>query len=124
MKKVIGIGVLVIVGITILFTVLLYKTHVVKTNDNVITISDKTTVKFEKYDLTIKLNKIVDNRCPKDVTCIRAGEIIYYLDIKYNNNRYNKEVDSVQNKIITIDDITISLKDYSDDSVTLLIEKK
>lgn len=124
MKKVIAFGVLVIISLTLIFTALLYSKHEIKTTNNVITISNRTKVRFEKYNLTIRLKSIVDNTCPKDVTCIRAGEIIYNLDIVYNNNRYNKALDSDKNKSITIDDITISIKEYTDDNVTLLIEKK
>ncbi len=124
MKKIIGIGILIIIFLTVLFGLLLCRTHEVKTNKDVITISDKTNVRFNKYDLTIRLNKIVDSRCPKDVNCIRAGEITYYLDIKYNNKKYSKTVDSDQNKSVTIEDIIINVENYSDNSVTLRITKK
>lgn len=124
MKKVIGVGILIIVGLVILLVATLYNMHEIKTSDNVITISDKSKVNFEKYNLTIKLNKILDNRCPKDVNCIRAGELIYYFEIKYKNKKYNKKLDSEQKTSITIDDITISIKDYNENNVTLVITKK
>lgn len=79
------------------------------------------TAVIKNENLKIRLLSIVDNTCPKDAVCIRAGEIEY--NIKVNSKTI--KLDNVNNKETTYNDYLIKLDNDNDDkkSVKLTVEK-
>jgi uncharacterized membrane protein len=44
-------------------------------------------LRFEQKDSEIDVKEIADSRCPEDVNCIRAGEVIVRFDITIGNDK-------------------------------------
>ncbi len=53
--------------------------------DNEISLKDKEEKTFNSDEglLKIKINEILDSRCPEDVVCVRAGEVIVDFDLDF-----------------------------------------
>ena len=76
-----------------------------------------------RQDITILLNKVNDSRCPEDMNCIWAGELVAELTIQFNDKRFEETLimpaggrAKGKNKFI-FDDFTFSfLGEFSDRS--------
>ena len=79
------------------------------------------TVFVKNENLKIKLLSIMDNTCPKDAQCIRAGEIEYNLQV----NSKTIKLDNVNNTKQTYNDYIIILdnNDSNKKHVRLKVEK-
>ena len=79
------------------------------------------TVFVKNENLKIKLLSIIDNTCPKDAQCIRAGEIEYNLQV----NSKTIKLDTVNNTKQTYNTYIIKLdnNDSNKKYVKLKVEK-
>ncbi len=91
------------------------KKHELNENEYALTINNSVKINNE---LTIKLIKISDSRCPKDVECVWEGELEYSLLI--NDNNYI--VSTVLNKHIKYDKYLIDIVEDKCDINTLVLK--
>ena len=74
--------------------------------------------------LNLKLMKIDDSRCPKDVQCIWAGELSGNFFMSRANEAADFPLGTITAKVATIGAYTFTLKDATEISMTIYVTKK
>lgn len=126
MRKVLY-GLITLLLIIIIFLLIdivnLFKIDDKTIEDNPFTIEKGQTVNLKDYNMKIKLLKINDSRCPKDMQCIWAGEITYEFVIKYKGKSYKRTL-STNNPNVSINDkYSLEIVAYNElENVTLLLK--
>lgn len=74
--------------------------------------------------LMVKLKKINDSRCPKDVQCIWAGELSGVLELFGGGILLSKEINlgTVNNKSIVLEGYTFILQNATENSITIVVQ--